>query len=190
MTANTPILPALTANERGADRGWPDEKVKGLAAYLLPVLREQAAETRTKVGHLMAPNEVPMQHAAADLIEHLLAERTQHAAEIAAAVQAEREEIAVMHEEWAELYDRTSVARARHLVCAEKIRARGTTDAVERVEAGVREKFREALEAIAEEHDAGRHDGLPEPCPAHDADTMFAIARAALRSDDGEGQKA
>jgi len=37
-----------------------------------------------------------------------------------------------------------------------------------------------ALETIAESHDAGRHDGLPEACPAHDADTMFAIARAAL----------
>lgn len=42
------------------------------------------------------------------------------------------------------------------------------------------DKLREALECIAEEHDAGRHDGLPEPCPAHDADTMFAIACAAL----------
>lgn len=40
--------------------------------------------------------------------------------------------------------------------------------------------MREALEFIAEEHDAGRHDGLPEPCPAHDADTMWATARAAL----------
>lgn len=40
--------------------------------------------------------------------------------------------------------------------------------------------LREALEFIAEEHDAGRHDGLPEPCPAHDADTMWATARAAL----------
>lgn len=42
------------------------------------------------------------------------------------------------------------------------------------------DKLRAALECIAEEHDAGRHDGLPEPCPAHDADTMFAIACAAL----------
>lgn len=38
----------------------------------------------------------------------------------------------------------------------------------------------EALEFIAEEHDAGRHDGLPEPCPAHDAETMWAVARQAL----------
>ena len=38
----------------------------------------------------------------------------------------------------------------------------------------------EALETIAEGHDAGRHDGLPEDYPAHDADMMFAIARAAL----------
>ncbi len=42
------------------------------------------------------------------------------------------------------------------------------------------EQMREALEYIAEEYDAGRHDGLPEPCPAHDADTMFAIAHAVL----------
>lgn len=31
----------------------------------------------------------------------------------------------------------------------------------------------EALTEIAEEIDAGRHDGLPEPAPAHDADVMF-----------------
>jgi tagatose-1,6-bisphosphate aldolase non-catalytic subunit AgaZ/GatZ len=37
-----------------------------------------------------------------------------------------------------------------------------------------------ALEAIAEEHDAGRHDGIYEACPAHEADVMFAIARKAL----------
>ncbi len=42
------------------------------------------------------------------------------------------------------------------------------------------EKMRAALETIAESHDAGRHDGLPEPCPAHDADTMWAIATQAL----------
>ncbi len=42
--------------------------------------------------------------------------------------------------------------------------------------------LREALATIAEEHDAGRHDGQPEPCPAHDADVMWAIARAALAS--------
>ena len=32
------------------------------------------------------------------------------------------------------------------------------------------DKLREAVECIAESHDAGRHDGLPEPCPAHDAE--------------------
>ena len=56
-------------------------------------------------------------------------------------------------------------------------------DRIERDLAAARaenDKLREALECIAEEHDAGRHDGLPEPCPAHDADTMFAIACAAL----------
>ena len=42
------------------------------------------------------------------------------------------------------------------------------------------EKLAEALDEIAEEHDAGRHDGLPEACPAHDDVTMWAIARAAL----------
>jgi hypothetical protein len=41
--------------------------------------------------------------------------------------------------------------------------------------------FRCALEQIAEEHDAGRHDGLPEPCPAYDdPHTPWLIARAAL----------
>ncbi len=42
--------------------------------------------------------------------------------------------------------------------------------------------LREVLEQIAEARDAGRHDGLPEPCPVLDADTMFAIARQALDS--------
>lgn len=41
-------------------------------------------------------------------------------------------------------------------------------------------RLREALVFIAEEHDAGRHDGLPEPCPAHDDITMWIAARAAL----------
>jgi hypothetical protein len=50
---------------------------------------------------------------------------------------------------------------------------------VEKLEAE-RDGLREALETIAEERDAGRHDGLPEPCPALDAETMFAVARAAL----------
>jgi hypothetical protein len=43
----------------------------------------------------------------------------------------------------------------------------------------------EALEQIAEEHDAGRHDGLPEPCPAHDDVLMWTIARAALAKEGG-----
>ncbi|MBG7616516.1 hypothetical protein IWC96_14655 [Brevundimonas sp. BAL450] len=42
------------------------------------------------------------------------------------------------------------------------------------------ERVRGALETIAEGHDVGRHDGLPEDGPAHDADTMFALARQAL----------
>ena len=42
------------------------------------------------------------------------------------------------------------------------------------------ERLREALEEIAEEHDAGRYDGLPEPCPAHDDLHMWFLARAAL----------
>jgi hypothetical protein len=45
----------------------------------------------------------------------------------------------------------------------------------------------EALEFIAEGHDVGRHDGLPEDGPAHDADTMFAVARAALSAIEGGG---
>jgi hypothetical protein len=41
-------------------------------------------------------------------------------------------------------------------------------------------RLREALETIAEGRDAGRHDGLPEDYPVHEADLMFAVARAAL----------
>jgi hypothetical protein len=48
------------------------------------------------------------------------------------------------------------------------------------------ERLREALEFIAEGLDVGRHDGLPEDGPAHDAYTMFAIARAALQPKEGE----
>ena len=48
------------------------------------------------------------------------------------------------------------------------------------------ERMRGALDTISEGHDAGRHDGLPEDYPAHDADTMFAIARAALTTGEGK----
>ena len=41
-------------------------------------------------------------------------------------------------------------------------------------------RLREALEFCAEEQDRGRHDGKPEPGPAHDDVTMWAVARAAL----------
>lgn len=43
-----------------------------------------------------------------------------------------------------------------------------------------RDRLREALDYIAEEHDAGRHDGKPEPCPAHSDYFMWLKARAAL----------
>ena len=45
------------------------------------------------------------------------------------------------------------------------------------------ERYERALEQIAEEHDAGRHDGLPEPCPAHEAGVMWHVARSALAGD-------
>lgn len=49
--------------------------------------------------------------------------------------------------------------------------------------------LRDALQEIAESHDAGRHDGRPEPCPAHDAETMWAIATRVLASDEpGKGE--
>lgn len=60
--------------------------------------------------------------------------------------------------------------------------AETSTDAENRLRAE-RDRLKAALETIAEEHDAGRHDGLPEPCPAHDADTMFYVARKALEDD-------
>jgi hypothetical protein len=43
------------------------------------------------------------------------------------------------------------------------------------------EKLRKAVDFIAEGIDVGRHDGLPEDGPAHDADTMFAVARDAQK---------
>ncbi len=43
------------------------------------------------------------------------------------------------------------------------------------------ERLREAMDFIAEGIDVGRHDGLPEEGPAHDADTMFAVARDARK---------
>ncbi len=42
------------------------------------------------------------------------------------------------------------------------------------------ERLTAALEEISESRDAGRHDGLPEPYPAHEGYAMWAIARAAL----------
>lgn len=45
---------------------------------------------------------------------------------------------------------------------------------------GATARFRDALETISEGCDSGRHDGLPEDGPIHDAATMFAIARNAL----------
>ncbi len=47
-------------------------------------------------------------------------------------------------------------------------------------------KLEEALERIAESRDAGRHDGLPEECPAHDQYTMWLDARAALAEGRGK----
>jgi len=43
------------------------------------------------------------------------------------------------------------------------------------------EKLGVALSYIAEEHDAGRHDGKPEACPAHDAVEMWLCALTALK---------
>jgi len=50
---------------------------------------------------------------------------------------------------------------------------------MERAEARA-EWLEAALQFIAEEHDAGRHDGLPESCPAHDEYVMWEAAREAL----------
>ncbi len=47
-------------------------------------------------------------------------------------------------------------------------------------------KLEAALERIAESRDAGRHDGLPEECPAHDQYTMWLDARAALAEGRGK----
>ena len=48
-------------------------------------------------------------------------------------------------------------------------------------------RFKDALEEIAEESDSGRHDGLPEPCPAHEDVVMWLRAREALEGTDDEG---
>lgn len=45
-----------------------------------------------------------------------------------------------------------------------------------------RDRLRAALETIAEGCDSGRHDGLPEEHPAHDADIMHYIACEALEA--------
>lgn len=42
------------------------------------------------------------------------------------------------------------------------------------------ERLGDALELIAESSDAGRHDGLPEECPALDAHAMWKIANDAI----------
>lgn len=59
-------------------------------------------------------------------------------------------------------------------------------DHIDKLEADIEQleadnkRLREALEYIAESHDAGRHDGKPEECPAHDDVFMWLMARAAL----------
>jgi hypothetical protein len=58
-------------------------------------------------------------------------------------------------------------------------------DRIESLEAEV-ERLRAALEAIAEGCDSGRHDGLPEEHPAHDADIMHYIACEALEGREWE----
>jgi len=55
-----------------------------------------------------------------------------------------------------------------------------TIDHINRDRSDNRWRLRVALETIAEERDAGRHDGIYEACPAHEDDVMFAIARKAL----------
>ena len=42
------------------------------------------------------------------------------------------------------------------------------------------ERYQAALEEIAEEHDAGRHDGQPESYPARSPYEMVKIAQTAL----------
>jgi len=49
-----------------------------------------------------------------------------------------------------------------------------------------RDRLKAALETIAEGCDSGRHDGLPEEHPAHDADIMHYIACEALEGREWE----
>jgi len=79
--------------------------------------------------------------------------------------------------------DGEEAARALEALAGEVERLTSDVDALgDNLEKAIaeRDRLKAALETIAEEHDAGRHDGLPEPCPAHDADTMFYVARKAL----------
>lgn len=73
----------------------------------------------------------------------------------------------------------------RHAVAHEGERIDRARAHIARLEAENR-RLREALGFIAEEGDAGRGDGLPEACPAHDDVTMWAAARAALGADEAE----
>ena len=66
----------------------------------------------------------------------------------------------------------TEKAENMELILHARNHAPAICEALLRMEAALRE--------IAQAHDAGRHDGKPEPCPALDADTMFALATAAL----------
>lgn len=58
-------------------------------------------------------------------------------------------------------------------------------DHIDKLEAEIK-RLREALEYIAESHDAGRHDGKPEECPAHDDVFMWLMAREALAEGDAD----
>lgn len=185
---NAPILPALTANERGADRGTPSARWKQDGQpdphgnryecersdlIMGQHTDDELANSLFLCNHRASLDSIGLLTAAKDRIlwlsRALEAERTKHAAEIAAAVQEGRDlaeaDMAMSVDERiaaAVLAEREALLRdipatdglmpdevggfLKGLLAYQlAIRARGTTDAVERVEAGVREKDRERL---------------------------------------------
>lgn len=155
------------------------KRLQDEVANLDAARREAEAAARETVARWMVMHSFATGHG--DTLTDMLGELSWQVAEIRAAAAEMREAL----ERISALFPKrlSEVADRLHLLIAIEDTARAALSSPTPGAAllAERDRLREALEEIAAEHDAGRHDGLPEPCPALDADTMFALARAALK---------
>lgn len=119
-----------------SDRGWPDAVVDAVARAIDPAMWDE--EVMVPVGGPgICPFREPLRRKARAALEVMDA---QHTAALAEAVQAEREACAKMVERLDEEDEEgLDLVWAYGREIAAEIRARGTTSALDRTEAGVRE---------------------------------------------------